>query len=261
MEKIYDNAVDVKTLSSRSSTIQEGPRRLLRASVLGLGLLSVFLLAGLIGLAVHYHYSVGGAAADFSAVKADLSSVTEERDNLTERLQARDQLINQLKANLTEKTREVESLKKSCPEGWRKFDSSCYLFSTEKRSWEQSRDNCTARGAHLVIVDSEEEQEIITSMTKKDTWIGLSDREEEGTWKWVDGSPLTLTPERWEEVKRAVDWVCWADRQYPCVYSRLEFGFSWESSTRQLLGFEGLPPFSALRGLNLQKTVHQVLVH
>uniref|UniRef100_A0A671Z3J2 Poly [ADP-ribose] polymerase n=1 Tax=Sparus aurata TaxID=8175 RepID=A0A671Z3J2_SPAAU len=42
-------------------------------------------------------------------------------------------------------------------------------------------------------------------------------------------------PERWEEVKRAVDWVCWADRQYPCVYSRLEFGLSWESSTRQLL--------------------------
>ncbi|KAF3843481.1 hypothetical protein F7725_002330 [Dissostichus mawsoni] len=76
----------------------------------------------------------------------------------------------------------------------------------------------------------------------------------------LDDSPLPR-PERWEEVKRAVDWVCWADRQYPCVYSRLEFGFSWESSTRQLLGFEGLPPFSALRGLNLQKTVPQVLVH
>ncbi|KAK5890055.1 hypothetical protein CesoFtcFv8_013624 [Champsocephalus esox] len=75
----------------------------------------------------------------------------------------------------------------------------------------------------------------------------------------LDNSPLRS--EHWEEVKRAVDWVCWADRQYPCVYSRLEFGFSWESSTRQLLGLEGLPPFSALRGLNLQKTVPQVLVH
>lgn len=59
-------------------------------------------------------------------------------------------------------------------------------------------------------------------------------------------------PARWEEVKRAVHWVCWADRRYPCVYSRLEFGLSWETSTRQLLGFEGLPPFSALRGLKLQ---------
>ncbi|KAK1902917.1 CD209 antigen [Dissostichus eleginoides] len=185
MEKIYDNAVDVISLSSRSSAKQEGPRRFLRESVLGLGLLSVFLLSGLIGLAVHYHNSVGGAAADLSAVKANLSSVTEERDNLTERLQARDQLlssvteerdslkanlterlqardqlINQLKANLTEKTREVDRLQslmdkeKTCPAGWRKFGSSCYLLSTEKASWEQSRDNCRARGADLVIVDS-----------------------------------------------------------------------------------------------------------
>uniref|UniRef100_G3P0Z8 Poly [ADP-ribose] polymerase n=1 Tax=Gasterosteus aculeatus TaxID=69293 RepID=G3P0Z8_GASAC len=64
--------------------------------------------------------------------------------------------------------------------------------------------------------------------------------------------PRSARPARWEEVKRAVHWVCWADRRYPCVYSRLEFGLSWETSTRQLLGFEGLPPFSALRGLKLQ---------
>ncbi|XP_023286599.1 poly [ADP-ribose] polymerase 4 isoform X2 [Seriola lalandi dorsalis] len=63
-------------------------------------------------------------------------------------------------------------------------------------------------------------------------------------------------PERWEKVKKAVEWVCWGDKQYPCVYTRLEFGLSWESSTRQLLGYEGLPPFSPLCGLNLQGTAH-----
>ncbi|XP_033992149.1 C-type lectin domain family 6 member A-like isoform X4 [Trematomus bernacchii] len=182
MEEIYDDVDNVKTLSSSSSTIQEGPRRLLRASVLGLGLLSVFLLAGLIGLAVHY-----------SAVES----------NLTEHLQARDQLINQLKASLTEKTREVDRLQclmeKTCPEGWKMFGCSCYNLSTEEAYWEQSRQNCTAGGAHLVTVDSEEEQEFISSMIKGDTWIGLSDREEEGTWTWVDGSPLNLT--LWEETQ------------------------------------------------------------
>ncbi|XP_033992144.1 CD209 antigen-like protein C isoform X1 [Trematomus bernacchii] len=194
MEEIYDDVDNVKTLSSSSSTIQEGPRRLLRASVLGLGLLSVFLLAGLIGLAVHYHNSVGGAAADLSAVKA----------NLTERLQARDQLLysvteerDGLKANLTEKTREVDRLqslskqKKTCPAGWRMVGCVCYLLSTEKASWEQSRQNCRARGADLVIVDSNEEQTFMTSMIKEPTWIGLNDIDQEGTWKWVDGSLLT----------------------------------------------------------------------
>lgn len=60
-------------------------------------------------------------------------------------------------------------------------------------------------------------------------------------------------PLLWEQVKRAVDWVCRADRQYPCIYSRLEFGFSWESATRQLLGYEDLPPSSPLVGVNLYK--------
>ncbi|XP_028249031.1 protein mono-ADP-ribosyltransferase PARP4 isoform X2 [Parambassis ranga] len=68
-------------------------------------------------------------------------------------------------------------------------------------------------------------------------------------------------PERWDEVKKAVDWVCWADRQYPCIYSRLEFGLSWESSTRQLLGFDSLPPFSPLSGLDLRRTAVPLLVH
>ncbi|XP_030580308.1 protein mono-ADP-ribosyltransferase PARP4-like [Archocentrus centrarchus] len=67
-------------------------------------------------------------------------------------------------------------------------------------------------------------------------------------------------PDQWEGVKKAVDWVCWADRQYPCVYSRLEFGLTWESATRQLLGYEGLPPFSPLNGLHLQMTMASLLV-
>ncbi|KAM9850760.1 protein mono-ADP-ribosyltransferase PARP4 isoform 2-T2 [Aulostomus maculatus] len=64
-------------------------------------------------------------------------------------------------------------------------------------------------------------------------------------------------PPQWESVKRAVDWVCWADREYPCVYSRLEFGYSWESSTRQLLGYENLPHYSPLRGVNLKMPANE----
>ncbi|XP_034003347.1 C-type lectin domain family 6 member A-like [Trematomus bernacchii] len=157
MEEINDDVETVKPLTLRSATIQEGPRRFPRASVLGFGLLSVFPLVVLIGLKVYCHYSDGVAAADLSAVKADLSSVTEERDRL--------------KANLTEKTREVDRLQslmgkeKTCPEEWRKLGSSFYLLYTEKASWEQSRQNCRAGGAHLVTVDSDEEQVMCAALT------------------------------------------------------------------------------------------------
>ncbi|KAL0963604.1 hypothetical protein UPYG_G00308500 [Umbra pygmaea] len=59
----------------------------------------------------------------------------------------------------------------------------------------------------------------------------------------LDQSPPQPRCDHWEAVKRAVDWVCWADREYPCVSSRMEFGRDWESSTRQLLGIDPpLPP-------------------
>ncbi|KAL1268029.1 hypothetical protein QQF64_033392 [Cirrhinus molitorella] len=54
-------------------------------------------------------------------------------------------------------------------------------------------------------------------------------------------------PMYWEAVKRAVDWACRTDRQYPCVCSRLEIGWDWESSTRQLLGCDSPHPHSPLK--------------
>ncbi|RXN35111.1 poly [ADP-ribose] polymerase 4 isoform X1 [Labeo rohita] len=54
-------------------------------------------------------------------------------------------------------------------------------------------------------------------------------------------------PMYWEAVKRAVDWACQTDRQYPCVCSRLEIGRDWESSTRQLLGCDSPHPYSSLK--------------
>ncbi|XP_043104064.1 protein mono-ADP-ribosyltransferase PARP4-like isoform X2 [Puntigrus tetrazona] len=59
--------------------------------------------------------------------------------------------------------------------------------------------------------------------------------------------PQEPRPLYWEAVKRAVDWACRTDRQYPCVCSRLEMGWDWESSTRQLLGCDSPHPYSPLK--------------
>uniref|UniRef100_A0A4W6G0F4 C-type lectin domain-containing protein n=1 Tax=Lates calcarifer TaxID=8187 RepID=A0A4W6G0F4_LATCA len=83
---------------------------------------------------------------------------------------------------------------KKCPAGWMNFSYACYLLSTVSASWDRGRQDCRDRGADLVVRDSREEQvEFISKIIiKQDTWIGLNDRDRENTWKWTDGTPLTL---------------------------------------------------------------------
>ncbi|XP_059199181.1 CD209 antigen-like protein E [Centropristis striata] len=197
-DEIHANADYPDSVNAAPLKNLTGPRSsesICRAVDFCLGLLSVFLLAGLIGVSVHCHVSLSGPAADLSTINA----------NLTERLQAREDELSsvsserdRLNATLTEMTKELDRLqllskqKKTCPAGWKMFSCSCYLFSSATGSWEAGRQDCRDRGADLVIIDSFEEQEIISKFIKKDTWIGLNDRDNEGVWKWVDGSPLTV---------------------------------------------------------------------
>uniref|UniRef100_I3JGX3 C-type lectin domain-containing protein n=1 Tax=Oreochromis niloticus TaxID=8128 RepID=I3JGX3_ORENI len=76
-------------------------------------------------------------------------------------------------------------------QGWLYFNHSLYYVSSTKNTWNDSREDCLQRGADLVIINSREEQNFIREF-KKRTWIGLTDAEKEQTWKWVDGTTLTI---------------------------------------------------------------------
>uniref|UniRef100_A0A3B4FSX2 C-type lectin domain-containing protein n=1 Tax=Pundamilia nyererei TaxID=303518 RepID=A0A3B4FSX2_9CICH len=82
--------------------------------------------------------------------------------------------------------------KKTCPSRWSMFSCSCYLLSERSGSWDEGRKDCRNKGADLVVIESPEEQNYLITLTQNPTWIGLNDKEEEGKWKWIDGTPLTL---------------------------------------------------------------------
>ncbi|XP_031440429.1 C-type lectin domain family 4 member F-like [Clupea harengus] len=45
-------------------------------------------------------------------------------------------------------------------------------------------------GGHLVIITSQQEMDFLKAKGE-DHWIGLTDAQEEGKWRWVDNTPLT----------------------------------------------------------------------
>ncbi|KAA8595017.1 CD209 antigen-like protein E isoform X2 [Etheostoma spectabile] len=90
----------------------------------------------------------------------------------------------------SEQKRELLNFDHYFQQGWVYFRPSFYYISSEKKSWQDSRADCQQRSADLVIINSKEEQDF-TRKFHKITWIGLTDRETKGTWKWVDGTLLT----------------------------------------------------------------------
>ncbi|XP_062395463.1 CD209 antigen-like protein C isoform X1 [Sardina pilchardus] len=86
-----------------------------------------------------------------------------------------------------------------CPEDWLHLEDKCYYFSPDKKNWDESRDSCTAMGSHLAILYSHKQHDLLEVEAKKlggfdyHFWIGLSDHETEGIWKWVDNKIVNDT--------------------------------------------------------------------
>ncbi|KAJ1172762.1 hypothetical protein NDU88_004604 [Pleurodeles waltl] len=103
----------------------------------------------------------------------------------------------------------TESICVSCPSGWRWFRKACYFFSSTDRTWESAKQFCLNHGAHLVIINDQEEQTFLgKNLNNKVHWIGFSDSGKEGEWRWVDGSAPTFTFWKIGEPNNLVDEDC-----------------------------------------------------
>ncbi|XP_077454650.1 uncharacterized protein LOC144073023 [Stigmatopora argus] len=139
------------------------------------------------------------------SLRKERDTLTGERDhlksqssNLTKELEVLQTRFNTVVASRDGFKEEAEELnhnrtEKLCPSGWNKFGEKCYYISEkgETKTWKRSRGDCQDRGGDLVIVTTKEERNFISTYYDR-IWIGLSDIEHEGKWKWVNGEELNF---------------------------------------------------------------------
>ncbi|XP_020656069.3 hepatic lectin isoform X2 [Pogona vitticeps] len=82
----------------------------------------------------------------------------------------------------------------SCPRGWEKEEENCYYFSKEKKNWTDAQWDCINRQSHLVSIWTDQEQGFVKDRLNNEIhWLGMTDLEEEGKWRWAEGDLLVST--------------------------------------------------------------------
>nr|XP_011770991.1 C-type lectin domain family 4 member A [Macaca nemestrina]XP_011770992.1 C-type lectin domain family 4 member A [Macaca nemestrina] len=86
-----------------------------------------------------------------------------------------------------------------CPKNWKPFSSNCYFISTESASWQKSEKDCARMEAHLLVINTREEQDFIFQNLQEESayFVGLSDPEGQRHWQWVDRTPYNESSTFW----------------------------------------------------------------
>ncbi|KAK2830725.1 hypothetical protein Q5P01_018656 [Channa striata] len=233
---------EIKTLQTAaeqpaaSQQVESNKRSKVTSHRVSLPVLSVLLTAAVIGLCV--------VCFEYLQTKKTLQTLKDENETMTKNLQTmkdENETMNKtlqtlkdeneaIRKNLTDRLSEIKQctrLQHMCPkptevrnnetclkceEGWEHHGPTCYYFSINKSTWNQSREECRGRGGDLVQIDSREEQTFLEKNVRNKMkesedrfWIGLTDSVKEGRWLWVDGSELDKSLSFWSG-KEPDDW-------------------------------------------------------
>ncbi|XP_031440627.1 C-type lectin domain family 4 member F-like [Clupea harengus] len=169
---------------------------LLKLKITILAVLCVILGSFLVAFQVLYFLRVENAdKLGMPQEECDNATATAMTRSLEANLTETERMLIEQKNRNDDLTKENTKLKTElqgakCADDWEYFDGSCYHFSTDVMNWTESRDACVTMGGHLVIITSQQEMDFLKTKTEHH-WIGLTDVQEEGKWRWVDNTPLT----------------------------------------------------------------------
>ena len=81
----------------------------------------------------------------------------------------------------------------ACPQGWEPFGDSCYIPFNGPVTFPIANQTCVNLGGYLATVSDADENAFVHGQITVDSWIGYTDIDIEGTFRWVTGEPTTYT--------------------------------------------------------------------
>lgn len=187
----------VHPVSVRAAPRPSGPGPY-RLATICLATLCAALLISIIAVTAHNkNKPQGGGGEDTAEIQkqtqdanVSVSKLQQERNQLQKE---KDELLAKLAAMMATKAPTTKA-PIVCPGDWHLFNNSCYLISSLRKDWTESKSYCESQGAHLAIIHTAEEQTFLWNLLPRGHWnvywFGITDGQTEDEWRWVDGSLL-----------------------------------------------------------------------
>uniref|UniRef100_A0A8C2SXJ0 Macrophage mannose receptor 1-like n=1 Tax=Coturnix japonica TaxID=93934 RepID=A0A8C2SXJ0_COTJA len=92
---------------------------------------------------------------------------------------------------------EKENTDVGCKKGWVRYGTYCYFIGHVPATFSEANNTCEGQKGYLLTVESRYEQAYLTSLVglrpDKYFWLGLSDMEDQGTFRWSSGEEVSFT--------------------------------------------------------------------
>lgn len=153
----------------------------------------------------NFHDRLNASEENNKEMIQSISRVQNFFENLSKEIKTFSSLQTQhqseIRQSLSYQCDKVRNLAVAMSDKWEHFGNSYYYISSEMKTWEQANAWCHAIGTDLVEVNSEAEQDFLDEILKKVEhnnkhyiYLGASDLQEEGNWKWTKSdNNLTLS--------------------------------------------------------------------
>ncbi|KFP25770.1 Macrophage mannose receptor 1, partial [Colius striatus] len=98
---------------------------------------------------------------------------------------------------MTQIVRAKEITDAGCKKGWRRYGTYCYFIGHAPATFSEANITCDGEKGYLATVESRYEQAYLISLIglrpEKYFWLGLSDMEDQGTFRWANGEAVSFT--------------------------------------------------------------------